>query len=84
MAVSEIPVVTYTDVTGVIDATADGEVAALLVLFKALIPDPSVPASGTGTAPTSPDFGDIPPATCARLRTEFDALAAAIAAAPTV
>ena len=77
MAVSELPNA-YTDVTGVVNATAAPEIAALFVQLKALIPD----IASTDT-PASPDWADIPPHTAEKLRAEIDAFAAAVAAAPT-
>ena len=80
MAVNEGPFATYTSVE-IASAAAQTEVIANVNAFKALISDPSV--SAEGTAPSSPDFGDMPPATADKLRTEIVALVAAIEAMPT-
>lgn len=69
---------TYADVTGVVDGTAAGEIVALIAELKSYIPDPTATVSAE-----KPDFDQIPPHTADKLRTEIDALAAAIAAAPT-
>jgi len=80
MAINESPVGTYADVTGIVNATAAAEVAALVVILKAYIIDPD---STAGNVPASPDFALIPPSVARLLRAELDAMAAAIAAAPT-
>ena len=87
------PFGTYTDVTGVVDATAAPEIVALVTSLKTLIPGPASAfdaGSGTPVAATSeqslphPEFDKMPFDLAERLLVEIDALAAAIAAAPTV
>lgn len=80
MALSTPPFGTYPNVTGVVDATAQTEIAALLDEYKLRIPD------GTpGTSPVpSPDFDPLRPSNGEGLQGELDGLAAAIAAAPAV
>jgi hypothetical protein len=79
MAVNEGPFATYADVLGVVNATAASEIAALFVTLKTLIPDGS---EGSSPAP-HPDFDTVDPAAAVKLIAELDAVAAAIAAAPT-
>lgn len=79
MAVNESPIGTYTDVTGVVNATAAAEVVALFVILKGYIPDPSDQAD----VPVHTDFWQMPPSVAENLRAEITALEAAIAAAPT-
>jgi len=92
MALTVGPFGTYADVTGVVDATAAPEVAALFVELKTLIPGaPAAFAAGAntpvGAASESPmphpEFDKMPQDLAERLIVEIDALAAAIAAAPT-
>ena len=73
-----VPSGTYADVTGVVDATAAGEVAALGVILLAILPN-----SATGVAGASPDYDQIVPEVEQNLRAEIAALLAAVAAAPT-
>lgn len=68
----------YTDLTEIVSAAAQAEIAAEIAKLTALVPDISVAASQA-----HPDFDQIPPHTASKLRTEIAALAAAIAAAPT-
>lgn len=68
----------YADITNVIDPDAVTALDVQLALFKELIPDPT-----SATAGVKPDFDEIMPHTAAKLRAEFDLLAAAIDAAPT-
>lgn len=90
MALNTGPFGTYADVTGVVNATAASEIAALTAELKTLIPgDPVAYAAGAGTpagaseqANASPEFDKMPLDLALRLRVEIDALAAAIAAAP--
>ena len=86
------PFGTYADVTGIVNATAAPEVVALFVTLKTLIPSaPSAFAAGAGTpvgAPSEqplphPEFDKMPKDLAERLLVEIDAVAAAIAAAPT-
>lgn len=79
MALNEKPIGTYADVTGVVDTTAAAEIVALIAVLDGLIPDPA----DQSDVPDSPDFNQIDPAMAVLLRSELDALAAAIAAAPT-
>ena len=92
MALQVGPFGTYADVTGVVNATAASEIAALIVELKTLIPAaPSAFGAGAGTPVTaaseqampSPEFDKMPKDLAERLLVEIDALAAAIAAAPT-
>jgi len=78
MPLQEVPVGDYTDITQVISAAAQTAILVETAKFKALI------EIVNGTAQSSPDFGEIPPALSARLVAEFEALEAAIDAAPTV
>lgn len=78
MAVSEVPVVTAADVTGVVDATAAAEIVVLIAAFLALLPD-----SANGTPGATPDYDAIRPELETNLRAEMAAISAAIAAAPT-
>jgi hypothetical protein len=73
---------TYTNVAGVIGATAAGQVAALKAPLQALLGSYN-PATGVVVAPAHPDFNKIDPATAAKINAEIDAVFAAIAAAPT-
>lgn len=78
MAVVKSPFTAPANVTGVVNATAASEIAALFVTLLTYIPD------GTeGYANKSPDFDPWPQALADQMRTEVSALAAAIAAAPT-
>jgi len=69
---------TYADVTGVVDTTAAAEIVTILANFDALF------NPGAGAQSSSPDFDMLPQAMIEKLQTEVTALAAAIAAAPTV
>lgn len=71
------PIGVYADVTGIVDATAAPEVAALGVILLGFLPD------GTATSSAVPDFDQIPLHTSLKLRAEIAALLAAVAAAPT-
>lgn len=84
MAVTEVPVLTYADVTGVVDATAASEIAALGVLILSLIPDTDH-ANAQSSPPTgiAPQYDNWPPALADEMRAEIAAALAAIAAAPT-
>ena len=85
------PFGTYVDVTGIVNSTAAPEIATLFVSLLTLIPDtPVAYAAGAGTPAgiseqelPSPEFDKMPLDLATRLRVEIDALAAAIAAAPT-
>lgn len=86
------PFGTYADVTGVVNTTAAAEIAAIIVSLKTLIPgEASAFDAGSGTpvaaaseqALPSPEFDKMPFDLAERLLVEIDALAAAIAAAPT-
>lgn len=79
MAVSFQPFGTYADVTGVVNSTAAAEIVVLIAELKTFIsngvtPEPPMP---------HPDFDQMPPALGQKLLDEIDAVAAAIAAAPT-
>ena len=93
MALTVGPFGTYADATGVVDATAAAEIAAMIVSLKTLLPvTPSAFGAGAGTPVTAgseqalphPEFDKIASDYAERLLVEIDALAAAIAAAPTV
>lgn len=66
------------DVTKIVSAAAQVEIAANIAAVKALIPDITTP----GTSPHT-DFDLIHPETARKLRAELDALGTSIAAAPT-
>lgn len=92
MALTVAPFGSYSDVTGVVDATAASEIVALVVELKTLIPGtPSAFSAGSGTPVAaaseqpmpSPEFDKMDLDMATRLLEEIDALAAAIAAAPT-
>jgi hypothetical protein len=92
MALTVSPFGTYADVTGVVNATAAAEIVALITELKTFLPsDPSAFAAGAGTpvgaaseaAMPHPEFDDISLHAAEKLIGEIDALAAAIAAAPT-
>jgi len=92
MTLTVSPFGTYTDVTGVVNATAAAEIVALITELKTLLPSaPSAFDAGFGTpvaavseaAMPSPEFDDISQHAAEKLIGEIDALAAAIAAAPT-
>jgi len=72
---------TYADVTGVVDGTAAGEVAALGVLLLAAIPDPDTAPANQGVVG---HLDQMTPVCASQLRAEITALLAAVAAAPTV
>lgn len=81
MTVSFAPFGTYANVTGVVNTTAAAEIVALIAELKTLVADE---AGGTNNAPfPHPDFDQMPPALGSKIVAEIDALAAAIAAAPT-
>jgi|GEM_PF-2197689 len=80
MPINEVPVGTYADVTGVVNATAAAEIAVLLAELKSFLPDPD---DKSGTPAKSPDYFHIVPSVSHKLRAELDALSASIAAAPT-
>ena len=80
-APNTLPMGTYADVTGVVDGTGASEIAALIVILKGYIPDvDTIDPAPQGEAPF---YDEIPAHICRALRAEIDALAAAIAAAPT-
>lgn len=92
MSLDTSPFGTYPDVTGVVNPTAAAEIAALFVTLKTFIPStPSAYAAGSGTpvgaaseaAMPHPEFDNISQDAAEKLLGEIDALAAAIAAAPT-
>ena len=78
MAISTGAQGTYANVTGVTDATAKGEIKALLDVMVALYG----PADGSSAA--SPDFNLIPKHVKEKLDTEIAAIKTAIDAAPVV
>jgi len=80
MALNESPVGTYANVTGIVNATAAPQITTLFATLKSFIQDPTSQTDQAG----SPDFLVIPPAAAQQLRDEIDAVAAAIAAAPTI
>jgi hypothetical protein len=69
---------TYADVTGVVDATAAGQIAAFKTTFLNLFG-----TTATGNAAAHPDFNKIPAGVRATMTNEINAMFAAIAAAPT-
>jgi len=75
---SLVPVGTYADVTGVVDATAAAEVVVLGAAFLALFPN-----SSTGAQGVHPDYDAVRADWETNMRAEMAALLAAIAAAPT-
>lgn len=86
------PFGTYADVTGVVNGTAAAEIAALIVELKTLIPGAAKAfGAGSGTPVTAiseqplphPEFDKMPQDLAERLLVEINALAAAVAAAPT-
>ena len=92
MALTVSPFGVYTDVVGVIDGTAAAEIVAMIVQLKKFLPsEPAAFAAGEGTPVgsaseqpmPSPEFDDISLHASLKLLGEIDALAAAIAAAPT-
>lgn len=82
MAVLEIPAVAYATPTGVIDATAQLEVAALINQFLALIPDPYSDDGSTGDGGSSPDYDAMRPEMAVNIRAELAAIIVAVDAAP--
>ena len=92
MTLEVAPFGTYTDVTGVVDATAAAEIVVLLAALDGLLNDSySESAAGQGNpdvgvseqSATSPEFDRIDRVVSEKLAAEITALAAAIAAAPT-
>lgn len=79
MALNEGPFGTYTGAQVAVQTTQD-EIIANLNSFKALIPAPG--AVSSGSAPASPDFGMIPPATAEKLRAEIDSMITVVDAMP--
>lgn len=72
----------YTNVAGVIGATAAAQVAALQAVILALFGSYTV-ATGVVVAAAHPDFNKIDPAIRQKIQTEIAGVFAAIAAAPT-
>lgn len=87
MAVDEIPVGAYVDLTTgeVVDAEGQTAITAAFAVLYALLPDPLVDSAsvGSGSGQGSPDFDALRPEMVVTLRAELAALRAAIAAAPT-
>lgn len=85
MTINEIPILTMTDVTGVVDATAAAEIAALGVLILSLIPVTEHPtAQDTAqSGGVAPEYDRWPPSLADNMIAEIDAFLAAVAAAPT-
>jgi len=79
MAITEVPVISISDVTGVVDATAAAEIVVIIAAFLALFPD-----SSAGTLGATPDYDAVRPEWETNMRAEMAAVAAAIAAAPAV
>lgn len=86
------PFGTYTDATGVVDTTAAAEIVVMIASLKTLIPGvPSAFDAGSGTPVAAvseqplppPEFDKMDQDLAERILVEIDALAAAIAAAPT-
>ena len=85
MTINEVPIGTYDDVTGIINATAAPEIVALGVILKGFIPDPeAADATTIGVSGPAPEYDHVPPAFAIHFRAEIDAFLAAMAAAPTV
>jgi hypothetical protein len=91
MSLTVGPFGTYTDATGVVDATAAAEIVAMGVSLKSLLPSAaSAFSAGAGTPVGAaseqplphPEFDKIAPDYAERLLVEINALLAAIAAAP--
>lgn len=84
MAITEVPVVTFASVAGIVNTTAAAEIVLLFTALKTL-----VPATDHATAQASPPSGLEPnydkwfPEIADQMRAEIDAFAVAIAAAPT-
>lgn len=72
------PLSGMTNVTEVVSAAAQTQILARINLIKALIPDPTA-----GTSAPTGDHDAIKPHMATALRTELDALIAAVDAAPT-
>lgn len=68
---------TYTDVTGIVNSTAAAQIVVLVATLKGLI------ETADGEAGSNPDFNMIPRHVQEKIVDEIDALAVAIAAAPT-
>lgn len=68
----------YSDLTQIVAAASNSQIAVLIDRLLALVPDNS-----TAQAPEHTDFIDINPQAAALLRNEITLLKAAIAAAPT-
>ena len=84
MAINEIPIGVYTDVTGVVDGTAAAEIVLIFDEMLRFVPDPeATDAPIVGASGEAPDFDNVPPAYSVHIREEIAALRAAIAAAPT-
>lgn len=92
MALTVSPFGSYPDVTGVVNATAAAEIVALVTELKTFLPGtPSAFDAGAGTPVAAaseqpmphPEFDSIKQDEADKLIGEIDALAAAIAAAPT-
>ena len=80
----EGPIGSYTDVTGVVDATAAAEIVVLVATLSSFLRGQTDTTGSSNVSSEKPDFDQIPEHTRAKLLSEVDALAAAIAAAPTV
>ncbi len=82
--IDEGPFATYTDVTGVVNATAAAEIVVLGTNLKALIPNTFNEGVTSNESPMPhPEFDKMNRGDAVKLVAEIDALLAAIAAAPT-
>lgn len=80
MALNLVPMGTYADVTGVVDATAASEIDALIDLLLAYVPDVATQdPSPTGEAP---NYDKWHPEVAVHIRAEIEAIRDAVAAAP--
>ena len=79
MAVSEIPLGGYTNLTNSTSAGAKTEIVAQIAKLTALIPNTAMPgAQTTSPAGALPGWDKISPEICAWLRLELTALAACV------
>ena len=84
MAINEIPIGAYTDVSDVIATAAAAKIVLEFDKLMAFIPDPEADDADTvGVSGAAPDYDNVPPAYAVHIRAEIAALRAAIAAAPT-
>lgn len=83
MAINEVPIGVYNDVTEIIDANGKAEIVDLSEILLSFIPDPeSATATTEGVSGPAPEYDNVPPAFAVHFRAEIAAFLAAIAAAP--